>query len=399
MERFASFLGLLVMMLLAWLLSANRSKMNARLIISGVVLQLFFAVIILMTAPGKAFFEAARVVVAQILSFSDEGALFVFGESFRDHLVAFSVLSTIIFVSALTAVLFHLGIVQVIVKWMAKLMVKVMDTSGAESLAAVSNVFFGMTEAPLVIKPYLDSMTRSELMVMMCSGMATVSGGMMAVYAGMGIDAGHLLAASIMSAPASMVLAKIMVPEEQHSLTKGEVRIEVEDVDANILDAACRGAADGLRLALNVGAMLIAFIALVAMFNWVIGFLPDVAGQPLTLQRLLGWVCSPLAWLMGIPWSEATTVGQLLGERTILNEFYAYMDLAKVKDTLSPRSVHITTYALCGFANFGSIAVQIGGISSLAPSRRADFASLGFKAMIGGVLSTFMTACIAGMLI
>ncbi len=398
MDSLISLLGLLVMLFLAWLLSSNRKMLNLRLILSGLGLQFLFGLIILRTAPGEAFFEGARYLVAKIMSFSDEGARFLFGDGFQEHFVAFSVLSTIIFISSLTAVLFHLGIIQLVVKFMARVMVWVMDVSGVESLAASANVFMGHTESPLLIKPYLNTMTRSELMAMMSSGMATVSGGMMAAYAGMGADAGHLLAASIMSAPASLILAKIMIPETDVSPTKGEVRIEVEKQDANLLDAACRGASEGLKLALNVGAMLIAFIALVTMANWMMGAFPDIGGQPLTLQRILGWVCAPLAWVMGVPWEEAPTIGSLLGEKTILNEFYAYKDLTAMKETLSTRSFNIATYALCGFANFGSIAIQIGGVGVLAPKRRTDLARLGLLSMVAGTLAAYMTACVAGIL-
>lgn len=399
MERAFSLLGLFAMMAIAYGISENRQKMNGRLIISGVALQFCFGVLILMTTPGQWVFEGARVVVAKILSFSDAGAAFVFGEGFQEHFIAFSVLPTIIFVSSLTAVLFHLGIIQWVVKWMARLMVKVMDVSGSESLASAGNVFIGQTEAPLFIKPYIKTMTRSELMAMMTGGMATISGGMMAAYAGMGADAGHLLAASIMSAPASLVLAKIMVPETEVSPTKGEVKLIVSEDDVNVLDAACRGAGDGLKLALNVAAMLIAFIALVNMANWGLTVLPEVGGEALTLQRILGWICAPIAVLLGIPFEESQAVGQLLGEKMILNEFYAYLNLVEMKDSLSERSFHITTYALCGFANFASIAVQIGGIGGLEPSRRSDFAQLGLRSMIGGTLAAFMTAAIAGMMI
>jgi CNT family concentrative nucleoside transporter len=284
---------------------------------------------------------------------------------------------------------------------MARVMVWVMDTSGAESLAAAANVFVGMTEAPLVIRPYLASMTRSEIMALMTSGMATIAGSVMAAYAMMlakvGAEPGHLLAASILSAPAALVIAKIMVPEVEDSLTKGTVRVVVPRQDRNLLDAACRGASEGLKLALNVGAMLIAFVGLVAMINWFLALLPEFGGQPLTLERMLGWVCAPLAWIMGVPWEDCGKVGMLLGKKTVLNEFLAYMDLVAMKDQLSPRSFIIATYALCGFANLGSIAVLIGGLSALEPERRADFARYGFRSMIGGTLAAYMTATTAGM--
>ena len=327
------------------------------------------------------------------------GAIFVFGGDLVEGHFAFSVLPVVIFVSTLTAVLFYLGVLQFIVKIMAWVMVRVMDVSGSESLATSANVFVGMTEAPLVIRPYLKTMTHSEIMAMMTGGMATVAGGVMAAYAAMGADPGHLLAASIMSAPASLVIAKIMLPEKEKSPTLGTVRVEIPKQDVNVLDAACRGASEGLKLSLNVAAMLIAFIALVACANWILSLLPDLGGAPLTLQRVLGWVFAPLAWIMGIESADASKVGMLLGEKTILNEFIAYMDLRDCADKISDRSFVIATYALCGFANFGSIAVQIGGIGGLVPERRKDFAKYGFRAMIGGTLAAYMTACIAGMLI
>ncbi|MBT3191987.1 MAG: NupC/NupG family nucleoside CNT transporter [Verrucomicrobia bacterium] len=397
--RIVSLLGLFVMMLLAWGLSCNRRRMDWRLIFSGVGLQFFFALLILRTAPGRWVFQAARVVVARVMSFSDEGAEFIFGEGFREHFFAFSVLPTIIFVSAIMALLFHLGVMQRIVAVMAHIMVRVMRVSGAESLAAAANVFVGQTEAPLVVKPYLNTMTQSELMAMMTGGMATIAGGVMAAYVGMGADAGHLLAASIMSAPASLVIAKIMLPEQETSPTMGRVTIEIPKEDANALDAICRGASEGLKLTLNVAAMLLVFIALVACLNWMLGVLPDIGGTPVTLQRMLGWLCAPLAWIMGIEWKDAPTVGALLGEKAIINEFVAYMNLCQLKETISPRSFTIATYALCGFANFASIGIQIGGIGALVPKRREDFARLGLRAMIGGTLAAYMTACIAGVLL
>ena len=406
MERLVSLLGLVVVMFLAWLLSDNRRAMNWRLIASGLVLQMLLAMALLWTAPGQRVFQAARQFITRLVEFSDAGAEFVFGsgdpqfpEMYRHHYLAFKVLPTIIFVSTVMAVLFHLGIMQWVVRAMAWVMVRVMDTSGTESLAAASEVFVGMTESPLVIRPYLETMTRSEIMAMMTAGMGTVAGGVMAAYVGMGIDAGHLLAASLMAAPASLVIAKIMVPETEVSLTKGTVRIEVPRTDVNVLDAACRGASEGLRLALNVGAMLIAFVALVHALNWGLSLLPAVAGAPLSLERMLGWVCAPLAWVLGVEWKDAPLVGMLLGKKIVLNEFLAYSDLQALKAQLSPRSTIIATYALCGFANFGSVAVQIGGVGGLVPSRREVFARYGLRAMIGGALATLMTATIAGILI
>jgi len=399
MERLTSLLGLLVILLLAWLMSENRWRMNFRLIASGLGLQFVLAVVLLKTEVGERFFLAAKEFVTRLISFSDAGAAFVFGEGFREHYIAFSVLPTLIFVASVTAALFHLGLLQWVVRGMAWIMVRVMDTSGTESLAASAEVFVGMTESPLVIRPYLESMTRSELMAMMTAGMGTIAGGVMAAYVQMGVDAGHLMAASLMAAPASLVIAKIMVPETEKSLTKGTVRVEVPRQDVNVLDAACRGAADGLKLALNVGAMLIAFVAIVYMINWMLGALGVQIGVTLSLERILGWLFSPLAWVMGVPWKEAEAVGMLLGKKMVLNEFLAYQDLMQLKTQLSPRSMTIATYALCGFANLGSVAIQIGGISTLVPSRREVFARFGLRAMLGGALATFMTATIAGMLL
>lgn len=395
-----SFLGLLVMLGIAWLLSENRWRMNFRLIISGLVLELMLGVLLLWTPMGRESYRAAGRFITLINQWSDVGAEFVFGENIRHSPFAFSVLPVIIFTASLTAILFYLGVLQWIVKLMARVMVWVMDTSGAESLGAAANVFVGMTEAPLVIRPYLATLTRSEIMALMTSGMATIAGSVMAAYAMMlakvGAEPGHLLAASLLSAPAALVIAKIMVPETEESLTKGTVRVEVPRADFNLLDAACRGASEGLKLALNVGAMLIAFVALVAMINWFLALLPAVAGEPLSLERILGWLCAPLAFVMGVPWEDCLKVGMLLGKKTVLNEFLAYMDLVAMRDQLSERSFIIATYALCGFANFGSIAVLIGGLSALEPGRRRDFARYGLRSMIGGNLAAFMTGTVAG---
>jgi len=405
MERLVSAAGLVTMIALAWLCSSNRRRMNLRLILSGVGLQLLFGLLMLGTAPGQRLFDWSRTLIGGLIECSDAGARFVFGpfffeKPFDNPPFAYTVLPTVIFFASLTAVLFHLGVLQLVVKGMARLMVWVMDTSGSESLSTAANVFVGMTVAPLTIRPYLATMTRSELMAMMTGGMATVAGGVMAAYAAMGADAGHLMVASVMSAPAALVVAKIMVPETEESVTKGVVKIDVPRTDSNVLDAACRGAGEGLKLALNIAAMLIAFIALVYLCNWALSALPAVGGEPLSLERILGWLFSPLAWIMGVEWKDAHAVGTLLGEKTVFNEFIAYGHLTTdMKDTLSPRSVTIATYALCGFANFGSIAVMIGGIGGLAPTRRRDFAQLGLRSLVGGSLAAFMTASVAGMLI
>jgi len=399
MGRVVSLSGLLVMMLLAWGISVDRKRMNIRLILSGVALQFILAVLILWTFPGRLIFSYARIFVTQLVRFSDTGAEFVFGSGFKEHFFAFSVLPTIIFISSLMTVLFYLGILQKVVAVFSKVMVYIMDVSGSESLATASNVFVGMAEAPLIVKPYIKTMTRSELMAMMTGGMATISGATLAAYAGLGADPGHLLTASIISAPAALVIAKIMLPEVEESLTKGVVKVVIPKEDVNILDAACRGASEGAKLAINIAAVLICFIAFVALLNWALLVLPNVGGAPLTLERILGWFCAPVAWIMGVEWKDAGTVGMLIGKKTIMNEFVAYIDLVKYKDVISERSFTIATYALCGFANFGSIAIQIGGYGSLVPTRRKDFAKLGLRAMIGGSLAAFMTASIAGVLI
>lgn len=438
-QRLISFLGLLVMIGLAWLISENRRKMNLRLIVSGVGLQLALAALFLATPLKTRAFDFVGSLMMGFIECSDRGAEFVFGSfffdtRFRDQYggppFAFTVMPAVIVFSSLMAVLFHWGVLQWLVKMMARVMVWVMDVSGTESLCAAANVFVGMTTAPLVIRPYLTSMTRSELMAMMTGGMATVAGGTMVAYVGMAPDpqtaanlAGHLAIASLISAPASLVIAKVMVPETELSPTKGVVKVEVPRIDANILDAACRGAAEGLKLVLNIVAMLIAFIALVflinkllagsiALLDWTLfrigiaeaeDFLLQqvLGGEALTLERVLGWLCAPLAWIMGVEWKDAPTVGTLLGEKTIFNEFVAYQHFLTedVYGGLAERSRVITTYALCGFANFGSIAVMIGGVSGLAPQRRGDFARYGLRSMIGGALAAFMTAAIAGMLI
>ena len=312
------------------------------------------------------------------------------------------VLPTIIFMSSLMSVLYHAGDMQKIVEWTAKIMMKTMGTSGAESLSAAANIFVGQTEAPLVIKPFVDTMTKSELMALMTGGMATVAGGVLAAYVGLGVDAGHLLAASVMSAPAALAVAKLMVPETEQSQTEGVVRVDLPKTHANMIDAAAAGAGEGLTLALNVGAMLLAFIALVAMFNGFLGLVGGWVGFPeLSFELIVGYLFAPFAFLMGVAWEDCVQVGVMLGKKTVLNEFVAYLDLqaAIQANSISERSITIATYALCGFANFSSIAIQLGGIGGIAPSRRQDLAKLGVQALVGGTLACFMTACIAGLLI
>ena len=425
MERFIGVLGLIFLMGVAWLVSHNRKAISWRLVAWGMGLQLTFALLILKTAPGKWVFTKVNDVIIAVLQCANAGAEFVFGSLIArfapvgtvestgefvqsQHLVvdngmayfAFSVLPTIIFFSALITVLYHYGIMQKIVLGIAKIMAKTMKTSGSESLSAAANIFVGQTEAPLVVKPYIANMTLSELCAVMTCGFATIAGGVMAAYVGLlkaSIPniAGHLMAASIMSAPAGLVFAKLFVPETQSSMTAGEVRLKVEKLDKNGVDAASRGATDGLRLALNVGAMLIAFIGLVTLINIILGLF----WKDLSLAWIFGKMLAPLAWLMGVPWHDCAKFGDLLGTKLMINEFVAFLKLQSYAGHMSLKSEIIATYALCGFANLGSIGIQIGGISGIAPERRSDLARLAFRAMAAGAFASWSTACIAGILL
>jgi len=434
-ERAVSLLGLAVFLLIAWGLSVNRRAVRWRIVAWGVGLQLIFAVIILRSPPGRRIFESLNDLFTALIGYTVEGASFIFGNLVFNNVpvgpggegfppmepigattawaatgafFAFQVLPTIIFFSSLMTLLYYLGIMQVVVRGFAWLMVRTMGTSGSESLSAAGNVFVGQTEAPLLVKPFVRTMTLSELHAVMTGGFATVAGGVMAAYVGMLIAffpdiAGHLIAASVMSAPAALAVSKIMYPETEESVTRGTISIEMERPDANAIDAAARGASEGLFLALNVGAMLLAFIALLALLNGVLSWTGGWVGYPdLSIQLFLGWIGAPLAWLMGTPWQDAVAVGVLIGEKTALNEFVAYLHLAQMLQEgqeLSARAVVIATYALAGFANFSSIAIQIGGIGGLAPERRSDLSRLGLRAMIGGTLAAFMTASVVGILI
>lgn len=404
MEKLISLIGLFGMVGLAYLFSSNRKKINWKVVITGVGLQFILSFLILKLPWGRLAFDKAKQFFIAILGFTADGSQFIFGDLANSNKVGFvfatMVLPTIIFFSSLMSVLYHLGIMQKVVRGMAKFIMKVMGTSSTESLAAAANIFVGQTEAPLVIRPYVEKMTKSELMALMSGGMATVAGGVLAAYVGMGIDAGHLLAASVMSAPAALVCAKLMVPEVESSQTAGDVKIELKATTTNVIDAATTGAADGLKLAMNVGAMLLAFIALISMLNAFLGQVGSLVGvEGLNFELILGYLFSPFAYLMGVPWSESFVVGTLLGKKLIINEFVAYLDLQQVKESLSERSVIISTYALCGFANFSSIAIQVGGIGTIAPGRKKDLAKLGFKSLIAGTLACLMTACIAGIFI
>ncbi len=396
--------GLAVMVGIAYGLSSDRKAIAWRTVLGGLMAQLVFGFLILKTTVGRALFSGLKSGVQAILDFSLDGAQFLFGPLADmgkfGFIFAVIVPSTIIFTSALMAVLYHVGLMEKIVKFFAIIMMKTMRTSGAESLAAAANIFAGQTEAPLVVFPYLSSMTRSELMALMTGGMATVAGGVLAAYAGFGIDAGHLLAASVMSAPAALAIAKILIPETEEALTAGTLKTSFPKTAENMIDAAVVGAGDGLKLALNVCAMLIAFIGLVAFINGFIGWAGAWLGFPnLTFELIMGYLFSPFAFLMGVPLDECIQVGNFLGKKMVLNEFVAYIDLKEALPTLSSRSAIISTYALCGFANIGSIAIQVGGIGALVPERRRELAKLGLISMVGGTLACFMTACIASIFI
>jgi len=405
MERFIGILGILVLLAIAFAMSNNRKSIPWRLVIWGLGLQFIFAIFILKTPIGQPFFGAIDKAIKKILSFSDAGSDFLF-KSFGAGIVeaplmnfAFRILPTLIFFSSLIAILYHFGIIQFIVKWVARAMQKTMRTSGSETLSVSANIFVGQTEAPPMVRPFVSKMTKSELMAVMIGGFATVAGGVMAMYVKILADipgiAGHLMAASIMSAPAALVIAKIIYPETESSDTMGDLKIELEKKDDNVMEALSRGATDGMKLAANVGAMLIAFVAMIALINAILGIMD------LSLQQILGWIFSPLAWVMGIPWHEAGIMGTLMGEKLVLTELIAYGDLAELRATnsISDRTAIIASYALCGFANFASVGIQLGGIGGIAPERRKDLAKLGLKAMFGGALASWITATLAGILI
>ncbi len=416
--KLVSLLGLIVFVGIAWAMSSHRKLFPWRTVLWGLALQIIFAVLILKTPWGAAIFDFTGRAINKLVMFSNEGCQFVFGplavddlmqKTFPGRSLVFAILvtGTIIIVSALSSLFYHWGILQKVVHAVAWVMRKVMRTSGSETLAAAANIFMGQTEAPLVIKPYVSKMTRSELMCLMTGGMATIAGGVAAVYVKMGMDAGHkdiaghLLTASVLSAPAALLISKVMLPETEPSETAASAPADVPRTTANSIDALCRGAGDGMALAINVIAMLIAFIAVVALANYLVTFPQTRLGveHPVTLQTFFGWVNAPFAWLMGVPGKDCLAIGGILGERIVLNEFIGYLSLTSSKTVVDERSFVLATYALCGFANFSSIAIQVGGIGSLAPERRGDMAKLGVRAMIGGLLASYLTATIAGILI
>ena len=431
--RLRGLVGLVLLLVAAWAMSTDRRRVPWRVVGWGLGLQFLFALIILRTPIGAGVFAALNDVIVALLGFTVEGASFIFGDLVWNNVpvgqgapgngpfeaspgmvartggfFAFNVLPTIIFFSSLMTLLYHLGIMQRVVAGIAYVMQRTMKTSGAETLSAAGNIFVGQTEAPLLVKPFITGMTRSELMAVMTGGFATVAGGVLAAYVGMLVSyfpdiAGHLMAASVMSAPAALVVAKLMLPESETPQTAGTLTVDVERPDVNVIEAASRGAGEGLHLALNVGAMLLAFLALIAMVNGLLGWAGGLVNMDgWSLEAALGAVLAPVAWLMGVPWEDAALVGSLMGLKTVATEFVAYLGLA---DQLagagfsSTRSVVIATYALSGFANFSSIAIQIGGIGGIAPERRKDLSLLGLRAMIGGSIAAFMTAAIAGAVI
>jgi CNT family concentrative nucleoside transporter len=437
-QRAQSLFGLGIFILICFAIGQARKprlKANWRTVVWGTALQFAFALLVLNTQAGLWFFQGVNDGVVALLDFSEQGAHFVFGDLVKQNVpvgtplgdplmgdvksatayahtgafFAFNVLPTIIFFSALSTLAYHSGIMQYVVGGIAWIMQRSMKTSGAETLSAAANIFLGQTEAPLLVKPFIAGATQSELMAIMVGGFANIASGVLAAYVGMlkGFFpdiAGHLLAASIISAPCSLVVAKLLLPESEQAETAGGVQFRIERMDANAVDAAARGATEGLQLTLNVAAMLIVFIALVALLNALLGALGRSVGLPgLSMEKVLGSVMAPFAWLMGVPWQDAQPIGSLLGIKTVLNEFVAYLDMAQ-RLAVNPhfiqaRSAIITAYALCGFANFASVAIQIGGISGMAPNRRSDLSRLGLYAMLGGTLSSFMTACVVGVLL
>lgn len=412
MHRIIGVFGILFLLGVAYLLSTDRKKIRGRTVVGGLFLQLVFALFVMKTTIGVKVFQGLSNGVTAGLAKANAGISFVFGELANGDRFGFvfatMALPTIIYISSFFAVLYYLGILQKLVLVMAKIMSRTMDTSGAESLSCAANVFMGQTEAPLVVMPYISKMTYSELATLMIGGMATVSGGMLAVYINYGIDARFLLAASVMNAPAAILMAKMLVPETGEPLTKGEVKLEVEREEVNIIDAAARGASAGMKLALNVAAMLVAFLSLIALVDWVLlgidhllqPYITPLQSVELSLSQIFAWLFAPLAFIMGVPWAEAGTVGTLFGQKLIVTELIAYQNLSSLikAGAITPRAELISTYALCGFANLGSIAIQLGGIGGIAPTRKEDLAKLGVRAVIGGSLATFMTATIAGIL-
>lgn len=425
MDRFVGIIGIAVILGIAYALSNNRKAICLKTIIPGFILQVLLAVFVLKTPPGKQIFHAIGMFIQKILDFSNEGGNFVFGvltnspvrmeELFgtgAGFIFALKLIPTIIFILILVNILYYYGIMQRVVEFCAKIMYKLMNVSGAESLSNIASAFVGQVEAQIMIKPYLATMTMSELLASMTGSMACIAGGVMAMYVGMGIPAEYLLAASIMAAPGALVISKIVYPETEESQTKNEVKVEIKKTHVNLIDSIAHGASDGMKVSINVIAMLIALTALISMVDWILAhiglFMANVLHMNLSfinidlahlsLKEILGSIFSLFAIVMGVPFKEAADVGALMGTKLVFNEFIAYLDLTSLKSVLSEKSIMIASFALCGFANLGSIAIQIGGIGELAPNRRKDLARLGVKALVCGTLASYMSACIAGIL-
>jgi CNT family concentrative nucleoside transporter len=403
MGRFTGVLGILTILGLAYLFSTSRRSIRLKTVAWGLGLQLALGLFVLRVKSGEWLFQKLGNGAKKLLDFSYVGSSFVFGDLGTNHsslglIFAFQVLPTIIFIAAFFAVLYHLGVMQIIIRGAAWLMTIIMGASGAESLNVAASIFMGQTEAPLTIRPFLPKLTKSELMTVMTSGMAHISGGMMAAYMRVGgADAKHLLTAVIMTAPGTLLMAKMLVPETEQPLTAGRVEMPPTEKESNVLGAIARGTVDGLHLALNVAAMLITFLALLALVNAIMGWTHlHIGWFPYSLQQVFGWVFAPVAWLIGIPWHDAPTIGNLLGTRMVLNEFVAFAQLGTLKGTLDPRSFTIATFALCGFANFSSIGIQIGGIGALAPEQRSQLAKFGIRAMLAGTMANLLSAAIVG---
>jgi len=403
MGRFTGLLGLTTMIGLAYLFSTNRKAIQLKTVLWGLGLQVSFAFFVLRFELGRNIFQTAGFYVNRLLSYSYVGSEFVFGEigkkiSSMGFSFAFQVLPTIIFIAAFFALLYHIGVMQLIIRIAAWIMTRVMGASGAESLNVAASIFMGQTEAPLTIRPFLNKLTKSELMVVMTSGMAHVSGGIMAAYIAFGIEAKHLLTAVIMTAPGTLLMAKMLVPETEQALTAGKVQMPEMEKEPNVLGAISRGTIDGLHLALNVAAMLVTFLALLALLNAMMGWgHAHLAWFPSSLQQIFGWIFAPVAWVIGIPWHDCKAMGNLLGTRMVINELVAFQQLGAIKGALDPRTFTIATFALCGFANFSSIGIQIGGIGALAPEQRGQLARLGIRAMLAGTMANLMSASIVGM--
>jgi concentrative nucleoside transporter, CNT family len=420
-QKIVALLGLLTLILIAWLMSSNRRKFPWRIVIVGGAMQIALAALVIRTPQGRYFFERANAAVEGFQSFVTAGSGMVFGlpertaqsvggnSQFLLSSFAFGVLPTVVVFSSLMAVLYHLGVMQTLVRGIAWCMQRSLGTSGPETLAAAANIFVGHTEAPLVVKPYLEKLSRSELNALMVGGFSTVTGSLVAAYASLGVEAGHVITASVISGPAALLIAKVMQPEADDHEANMSLAVGAEKLSPNLIGAATQGASDGLKLALNIAAMLIAFLALLALadyaigqLGWLLGFRSAEGAPTLTFTAILGSLFTPIAWLIGIPWSEAPAAGELLGVKMFANEFVAFKQMGEMissENAFSIRSRDIMTYALCGFSNFSAIGIQVGGIGGLAPSRKDEIARLGLRAMLGGTIACLMTACIAGMLL